>query len=515
MVVSSYMMVTAIIGLTINLQNSIGFTSSRVNVYSHRSFYMSPPEVASVPNAIKQSKDTRPNKENPISEKIQKNYTNRNSNQESKGTKEKLDWKTNSTIDAPIKVVKNVPTNKQDTNAVALRTNLGDKIKALGDRREWVGAKELFEQKKGPTAIEFSAILYASRVCKEHKDGMEYYKRMVDLLGQKSVNLYVYDCVITMNLDYGDDHTARLVFADLIESEKKRRLNAQRRPTLTGASQINLQKCIFNALRASLNIQFQNTKKNIKNIPSVVDEQNDKDEIIKASDVAFFNSSLPLNSMEDTISDILEQEWVLSPMDKSLIVRAYASWNMTTQLAELTGLVFQDPLPDMLTLQTHMNSMLENYPELALLSLQWYLPTKKTNQEGEVENAATSTETILSSIISNTIMSEKRKGGVAMRINSETVPARCLGLAVKALARLDYYVGLPLKIDAILQLVRYAEETNDLTAGLVVAAIGACRLHKCFHFCVHFLCLTGRVYVFYVGHVDRVVYMKPFSTVIL
>jgi hypothetical protein len=30
-----------------------------------------------------------------------------------------------------------------------------------------------------------------------------------------------------------------------------------------------------------------------------------------------------------------------------------------------------------------------------------------------------------------------------------------------------------------------------------------------------YLCLIGWVYVFYVGHVDRVVYMKPFSTVIL
>jgi hypothetical protein len=36
-----------------------------------------------------------------------------------------------------------------------------------------------------------------------------------------------------------------------------------------------------------------------------------------------------------------------------------------------------------------------------------------------------------------------------------------------------------------------------------------------FIFCVHYLCLIGRVYVFYVGHVDRVVYMKPFPTVIL
>jgi hypothetical protein len=36
-----------------------------------------------------------------------------------------------------------------------------------------------------------------------------------------------------------------------------------------------------------------------------------------------------------------------------------------------------------------------------------------------------------------------------------------------------------------------------------------------FIFCVYYLCLIRRVYVFYVGHVDKVVYMKPFSTVIL
>jgi hypothetical protein len=32
---------------------------------------------------------------------------------------------------------------------------------------------------------------------------------------------------------------------------------------------------------------------------------------------------------------------------------------------------------------------------------------------------------------------------------------------------------------------------------------------------VHYLCFIGQVYVFYVGHVDRVAYMKSFSTVML
>lgn len=31
------------------------------------------------------------------------------------------------------------------------------------------------------------------------------------------------------------------------------------------------------------------------------------------------------------------------------------------------------------------------------------------------------------------------------------------------------------KVEAILQMLRYAEQNHDLTAGLVVAAIGACR----------------------------------------
>ena len=112
---------------------------------------------------------------------------------------------------------------------------------------------------------------------------------------------------------------------------------------------------------------------------------------------------------------------------------------MTVQLAEMTDFIFQDPLPDMWTLQTYMNSMLESHPELALLSLQWYLPVKST-EEGSLEG--TGTDTILSGIISSTTMAEKRKGrDTFSNLNTEIISARCLGLAVKALARLDYFVG--------------------------------------------------------------------------
>jgi membrane-bound acyltransferase YfiQ involved in biofilm formation len=35
------------------------------------------------------------------------------------------------------------------------------------------------------------------------------------------------------------------------------------------------------------------------------------------------------------------------------------------------------------------------------------------------------------------------------------------------------------------------------------------------YFCVDYLCLIGWVYVFYLGHVDRIDYMKPFSILYL
>ena len=271
---------------------------------------------------------------------------------------------------------------------------------------------------------------------------------MVKDLGQQSVNLYTYDNIISLNLDYGDDKRALEVFKSLQNAEKmkkdKHASSGTVQPKLTAASEINLQKCIFNALRASLNIQFQSSKlaegsADSKSIASTGAVKG----IVKSEDVAFFHSSSPTkNAMEETIQSILDQDWVFLPKDKSLIVRAYASWNMTVQLAEMTDFIFQDPLPDMWTLQTYMNSMLENHPELALLSLQWYLPVRATEGSSEGSLEGSGTDTILSSIISSTSMAEKRKGRDTLsNLNTETISARCLGLAVKALARLDYFVG--------------------------------------------------------------------------
>lgn len=340
---------------------------------------------------------------------------------------------------------------------------IGDRIKTLGDAREWEQAKKLFFTRKRPNAIEFSAAIYAARVCKEHTDGMKLYRMMVKSLGQESINLYIYDNIISMNLDYGDDLAALETFSDLLVAEKlkkeKHLLLKTEQPKLTPSSEINLQKCIFNALRASLNIQFQSSKADKKaavNSKVVVEKEGLETVLIKPDEIAFFDVSSPSkNAMEETISKILQQNWVFLPKDKSLIVRAYASWNMTVQLAEMTDFIFQDPLPDMWTLETYMNAMLENYPELALLSLQWYLPViNAKDEDADVDNAertidssnsgdvARGTETFLSGIISNTVMTEKRRGrDTHSNRNSENVSARCLGLAVKALARLDYFVG--------------------------------------------------------------------------
>jgi hypothetical protein len=47
-----------------------------------------------------------------------------------------------------------------------------------------------------------------------------------------------------------------------------------------------------------------------------------------------------------------------------------------------------------------------------------------------------------------------------------------------------------------------------------ISNVSCLRLSCCINalnFCVHYLCLIGWVYMFYVGHVDRIDYMKPFS----
>jgi hypothetical protein len=339
---------------------------------------------------------------------------------------------------------------------------MAERIKAFGDAGEWGQAKKLFITSKRPNAEEYSAAIYAARVCKEHTDGMKLYRMMVKSLGQEYVNLYIYDNVISLNLDYGDDVAALKTFNDLLLAEKKKKekykLLNKEQPKRTPSKEINLQKCVFNALRASLNIQFQDSKAlriGDERVRLAVEREVHETVKVKPDEIAFFDASSPSkNAMEETISSILQQDMGFLPRDKSLIVRAYASWNMTVQLAEMTDFIFQDPLPDMWTLETYMKAMLETYPELALLSLQWYLPiinapsdsaVKEGNSTSSILNTgdqARGTETLLSGIISNTVMTEKRRG---RDIHSTRVPeivsARCLGLAVKALARLDYFVG--------------------------------------------------------------------------
>jgi hypothetical protein len=339
---------------------------------------------------------------------------------------------------------------------------MAERMKALGDAGEWGQAKKLFMTSKRPNAEEYSAAIYAARVCKEHADGTKLYRMMVKSLGQEYVNLYIYDNIISLNLDYGDDIAALKTFNDFLSAEKKKnekyRLLKKEQPKRTPSKEINLQKCIFNALRASLNIQFQNSKSDRigdEKVRLAVEREVHETVIVKPDEIAFFDASSPSkNAMEETISSILQQDMGFLPRDKSLIVRAYASWNMTVQLAEMTDFIFQDPLPDMWTLETYMKAMLETYPELALLSLQWYLPIINPPSDSAVKDGdstsgslntgdqAGGTETFLSGIISNTVMTEKRRGrDIHSTRTPEIVSARCLGLAVKALARLDYFVG--------------------------------------------------------------------------
>ena len=368
------------------------------------------------------------------------------------------------TSDSPIvsQPVKKAAAESSDKLSTKPVKTTAERIKALGDAGDWGQAKKLFTTSKRRTAEEYSAVIYAARVCREHADGMKFYSMMVKALGQKYVNLYIYENIISLNLDYGDDTAALKTFNDFLVAEKEKkemcRLLNKDQPKRTPSQEINLQKCIFNALRASLNIQFQNSKADRvgeEKDDMVVGENVHDIVIIKPDEIAFFDASSPSkNTMEETISSILQQDMGFLPRDKSLIVRAYRSWNMTVQLAEMTDFIFQDPLPDMWTLETYMNSMLESYPELALRSLQWYLPIINTSSDVTVqdENSTLSslntddqirgTETFLSGIISNTVMAEKRRGrDLKNNRTPEIVTARCLGLAVKALARLDYFVG--------------------------------------------------------------------------
>ena len=334
-----------------------------------------------------------------------------------------------------------------NTSNSAAEKTIGDRIKSLGNTKQWKEAKSLFESVRKPSAVEFSAVINAARVCQEHTDGMMLYKSMIDNLGQQSVNLYVYDNIISLNLDYGDDERALEIFVDLQNSDMEKKSAAQKSNKvlhrLSPASEINLQKCIFHALRASLNIQFRSSTLTSDERKVSKDHIKNADKV-KSEDIEFFDASSPSkNTMEKTISSIIRQGWSFLPRDKSLIVRAYASWNMTVQLAEMTDFIFQDPLPDMWTLETYMNAMLDRYPELSLQSLQWYLPVRgSVERVNDVTYSAKGNGTILSDIISDTAMNEKRRARDKTAVGvTEVASARSLGVAVKALARLDYYVG--------------------------------------------------------------------------
>ena len=83
------------------------------------------------------------------------------------------------------------PNSRQAANTTspigAKRSNISDQIKALADSGEWKQAKELFMSRNRPNTMEFAAIIFGARVCKEPSDGMAFYDRMVRELSQSSL----------------------------------------------------------------------------------------------------------------------------------------------------------------------------------------------------------------------------------------------------------------------------------------------------------------------------------------
>jgi hypothetical protein len=53
-------------------------------------------------------------------------------------------------------------------------------------------------------------------------------------------------------------------------------------------------------------------------------------------------------------------------------------------------------------------------------------------------------------------------------------------------------------------------DTRDIMNMYDVPCLQLSCCINAFNFCVHYLCLIGWVYVFYVGHVERIDYIRPF-----
>ena len=200
---------------------------------------------------------------------------------------------------------------------------IADKIKAAGNARRWDEAWSLFQSCSKPGIFEYSAIIQAARFCRQFEVAMRLYDAIVTSLGADQVNVFVYEDLIAMNMDFGEDTTALRLFNNLVKSKDQWK-GAQARP-FTPAGQVMLQRCLFNSLRASLNLHFESYSAS----QEAIQEGRQVPEVI--------------NTLRETIQSIEQCGWSLTAKHKALIVKSYASasWNMTHELLQWEQMIFQ------------------------------------------------------------------------------------------------------------------------------------------------------------------------------
>ena len=212
---------------------------------------------------------------------------------------------------------------QQQPMRTSYQSPIADKIKAAGNARRWDEAWSLFQSCSKPGIFEYSAIIQAARFCRQFEVAMRLYDAIVTSLGADQVNVFVYEDLIAMNMDFGEDTTALRLFNNLVKSKDQWK-GAQARP-FTPAGQVMLQRCLFNSLRASLNLHFESYSAS----QEAIQEGRQVPEVI--------------NTLRETIQSIEQCGWSLTAKHKALIVKSYASasWNMTHELLQWEQMIFQ------------------------------------------------------------------------------------------------------------------------------------------------------------------------------
>jgi len=430
------------------------------------------------------------------------------------------------------------PARRRQPQSDPQQSSVAERIKAAGNSRRWDEAHSLFASCKRPGIFEYSAAIQAARLCREYDEATALYEAAARALGQDALNVHVYDQIIAMHLDYNDDASALRVFNQMVEAER-----ARSKPRhLTPAGEIVLRRCVTNGVRASVNLHVQVCTAAAA-VAAAADRSGGGDAVIGRGDGSGSGGARAdaINEeVEQTLARIDACGWALPAKARSLLVRSYASANMTAELARWSDAIFRPPLPDVFTLETYMNAMLAgDMPLRALTAFQWYLPTapqpQVQTQTTQVQAQATQAlaqatqappppgaeasqlrpdpEALFAPFVPDALTIAAERNASAEETSSVgdeaglggglTVTARCLGYAMKAIWQLPpppppgadevvrggrdeesepSEVESPgqravrdAKIAAVMYLLRYAEESNDLSTGLVVTAIAACR----------------------------------------